>query len=80
MNHVNLTHQVLTQIIPVKNYPNIPLTVADPGFPRGRGANPPGATTYDFVKFSQKLHEIKRIWTSRDGGVRSSRPLRSPTA
>ena len=30
----------------------------------GGGANSPGgATTYDFAKFSQKLHEIERIWT-----------------
>ena len=27
------------------------------------GANPPGgAPTYDFAKFSQKLHEIERVW------------------
>ena len=38
--------------------------VADLGFPRGGGANPPGeASIYDFGKFSQKLHEIERIWT-----------------
>ena len=44
-------------------------TVADPGFPRGGGANSPGGTpTYDFAKFSPKLHEIERIWTP--GGVR----------
>ena len=24
-----------------------------------------GAPTYDFAKFSQKLHEIERIWTPR---------------
>ena len=24
------------------------------GFPRGGGANPPGAATYDFAKYSQK--------------------------
>ena len=41
--------------------------VVDPGFPRGGGSNPPGGSpTYDFAKFSQKLHEIERIWT---GGV-----------
>ena len=40
------------------------LSVADPGFPRGGGTNPPGeAPTYNFAKFSQKLHEIERIWT-----------------
>ena len=43
-------------------------SVADPGFPRGGGANSPGgAPTYDFAKFSQKLHEIERIWTPRGG-------------
>ena len=42
--------------------------VADPGFPRGGGANSPGgAPTYDFAKFHQKLHEIERIWTPRGG-------------
>ena len=29
---------------------------------------PQGAPTYDFAKFSQKLHEIERIWTP--GGAR----------
>ena len=29
-------------------------SVADPGFPRGGGANLTGAPTYDFAKFSQK--------------------------
>ena len=44
-------------------------SVADPGFPRGEGVNPPGWTpTYDFAKFSQKLHEIERIWTLGGGG------------
>ena len=54
--------------------------VADPGFPRGGGANSPGgAPTYDFAKISQKLHEIERIWTP--GGARVPRaPLRSATA
>ena len=41
---------------------------ADPGFPRGGGANSPrGVPTYDFAKFSQKLHEIERIWTPQGG-------------
>ena len=36
---------------------------ADPGFPIGGGANPPGggAPTYDFAKFCEKLHEIEKI-------------------
>ena len=33
---------------------------------RGRQL-PGGAPTYDFAKFSQKLHEIERIWTPRGG-------------
>ena len=47
--------------------------MADPGFPRGGGANSPGGggvETYDFAKFSQKLHEIERIWIPGGGGVR----------
>ena len=47
-------------------------SVADTGFPRGGGANSPGgAPTYDFAKFSQKLHEIERIWTPAGGGCAS---------
>ena len=43
------------------------ISVADPGFSRGAGANSPGgAPTYDFGKISQKLHEIERIWTPRE--------------
>ena len=37
------------------------------------GAPTPEGATYDFAKFSQKLHEIERIWTP-------SPPLRSATA
>ena len=33
-----------------------------------------GAPTYDFAKFSQKLHEIERIWAPRGG----ARPLHPP--
>ena len=40
-----------------------PCLVAVPGFPRSGDANPPRALTYDFAKFSQKLHEIERILT-----------------
>ena len=36
--------------------------MADPEFPQG-------APTYDFAKFSQKLHEIERIWVPRGGGT-----------
>ena len=54
--------------------------VADPGFPRGGGANSPGggAPTYEFVEFSQKLHEIERIWTPR--GASPAPPLDPPLA
>ena len=56
------------------------LPVADPGFPRGGGANSPGgAPTYDFAKFSQKLHEIERIWAPRGGRASLAPPLRSAT-
>ena len=38
------------------------LTGVDPVFLVGGGASPPtGAPTYDFAKFSEKLHEIKKI-------------------
>ena len=48
----------------IKRHFHDTMSVADPGFPRGGGANSPGgAPTYDFDKFSQKLHEIERIWT-----------------
>ena len=44
--------------------------MADLAFPRGGGANSlGGAPTYDFAKFSQKLHEIERILTP-GGGTR----------
>ena len=47
------------------------MSAADPGFPRG------GAPTYDFAKFSQKLHEIEGILTP--GGASPPAPLRSAT-
>ena len=31
-------------------------------FPEEGAPTPRGAPTYDFAKFSQKLHEIERIW------------------
>ena len=47
---------------------------ADPGSPVLGGANPPaGVPTYDFVKFSQKLHEIKNML-----GRRGTSPLEPP--
>ena len=57
------------------------IAVADPGFPRGGGANSPGgAPTYNFAKFSQKLHEIERIWTPPGGGASKILLCRSATA
>ena len=56
------------------------LSVADPGFPRGGAPTPRGGPTYDFAKFSQKLHEIERIWTPRgEGRMSLAHPLRSAT-
>ena len=53
---------------------------ADPGFPVGGGANPPGgAPTYDFAKFCEKLSEIEKI-LGRRGGARRVRPPKSATA
>ena len=46
--------------------------VADPGFPQSEGC---GGATYDFTKFSQKLHGFERIWTP--GGVPCT-PLDQP--
>ena len=47
---------------------------ADPGFPVGGGADPlGGGATYDFVKFSQKLHEIEKI-LGRGGGAPPAPP------
>ena len=46
------------------NNQTIPPSGADPGFPVGVGANLHAGTlaaTYNFVKYSQKLHEIKKI-------------------
>ena len=44
-------------------------TGADTGFPVGGGADPMGgAPTYDFVKFSEKLHEIEKL-LGRGGGA-----------
>ena len=51
-------------------------TVADPEFPEVRAPTlRRRMPTYNFPKFSQKLHEIERIWT---GGVRIPRALLDP--
>ena len=55
------------------------LPVADPGFPRGGGANPKGgAPTYYLDIFSWKLHENEEILGQRGGRVPRA-PLRSAT-
>ena len=45
--------------------------MADPEFPRGGGANPPGAPTYDFAKFPKNYMKLKefepRVWGGREG-------------
>ena len=61
---------------------NLPgISVADPGFPRGGGANPKGggAPTYYLANFSWKLHENEEILGQR-GGARIPRapPLDPP--
>ena len=51
------------------------LSGADPGFPVGGGANPPGeAPTYDFAKFCEKLHEIEKILGRRGTHARGVLP------
>ena len=52
---------------------------ADPGFPVGGGANPPGAPTYDLAKFCEKLHEIEKI-LFHGGGAHWECPLNPPLA
>ena len=55
-------------------------TVADPGFPRGGGTNPPGEVNIQFAEFSQKLHQIERIWNPGGtfGKIVCWRPLLDP--
>ena len=51
--------------------------VADPGFPVGGCANPPGEGVLicNFAKIFKKLHEIEKIWAL--GRVRAHRSHRS---
>ena len=47
----------------------MPLSGVHPGFPVGGDANSPeGGPTYDFAKFSKKLHEIEKF-LGRGGGA-----------
>ena len=70
----------------VKNHLGGSLSVIDhtahriQDFPEEGAPTPGGAPTYDFAKFSQKLHEIERIWPSGGGGGWGrAPPLRSAT-
>ena len=47
------------------SHQNDSLPGADPGFPEGRGANPPGeAPTYNFARFSPKnCMKIRNFWS-----------------
>ena len=51
-------------------------TVADPGFPRGWGANPPGGAN---IRFCQNFPKTAWNWKNLDGGG-GRRPLRSTNA
>ena len=54
-------------------------SVADPGFPRGGGANPKGGVpTYYLANFSRKLHENEEILGQRGGAHPSCPPLDPP--
>ena len=52
-------------------------SVADPGFSPGGAPTPGGGANIRFRQISQKLHEIKRIWTP---GGRALTPPRSANA
>ena len=51
---------------------------AHPGFPVGGSADPLGGPTYDFVKNSQKLHEIEKILGRGGGRAPRAPPLDPP--
>ena len=73
------TQTVLTDRGKVPAILRLQLTGADPGFPVGGGADPRGgAPTYDFVKFSKKLHEIEKNLGRRGGRAPGAPPLNPP--
>ena len=52
---------------------------ADPGFPVGGGTDPRGgAPTYNFVKFSEKLHEIEIILGAPPKSATGTALVRNP--
>ena len=54
--------------------PNKQTSVADPGFPRGEGANPKGERQpIIWPIFPENCMKMKKFW-ARGGGVRPSRP------
>ena len=54
------------------------LSLVDPGFPGGEGANSKGGCEKLFCQFfPRKLHEIERIWTARGAHIPDA-PLDPP--
>ena len=51
-------------------------TEADPEFLVGGSTDLPGAPTYDFAKFSKRLHDIRKIWTEGGGGWTAAPQIR----
>ena len=80
MSQRNAESKACKQCIAVADLHKEP--AADPGFPQGGANSPGGAPTYNFAKFSRKLHEIERIWVpgGEGGGTRPLRPLNPPSA
>ena len=72
---IEVLNECMVQLIYLRD---LQFAAADPGFPQGGGGvSTPrggGVPTYDFAKFSRKLHEIERIWAPRGG----MHPLRPP--
>ena len=67
MSHFSPASCVTNRAITVEKETALP--EADPGFPVGGVTSPPGGgPTYDFARFSQKLHEIGKI-LGHKGGV-----------
>ena len=76
VDELNLKNYVSIFSLTISNFVYLERSnpVADPGFPRGGGANPKGgAPTYYLANFSRKLHENEEIW-----GQRGARPSRLP--
>ena len=57
---------------------NVTVAAADPGFSQGGRQLPGGASTYDFAKFSWKLHKLERIWVPGGGGLAPPAPPLNP--